>query len=73
MFKNNLDPYDESEDTLRVFGCALDMAIRYISALNVITCIHRIHGGHPCSDSVNNFTQRLSTCNFRLFICKTYD
>ena len=51
MFKNILVPYDEYECARRAFGYALDMAIRYSSALTVITCIHRIYGGHPYSDS----------------------
>lgn len=51
MFKNILVPYDESENALRAFGYALDIAIKYSSALTVITCIHRMYGGHPYSDS----------------------
>ena len=51
MFKNILVPYDESENFLRAFDYALDLAIKYISELTVITCIHRMYCGHPYSDS----------------------
>ena len=51
MFKNILVPYGEYENALRAFGYAFDIAIKYTSALTVITCIHGMYGGHPYSDS----------------------